>query len=152
MKLFTCMQRGWERQNNHLALLETEANKEINGVRRRGLFMVRKSMVHRYSRLLNTRDLDTEAVDRCSVNGVCMMNARQRPLSYGFCRTYSVQVQINIDSKLQMIHLSQMFQETNARSQPALSVCPLDTMDLLGDRYYTSERCRTPGVFRLRPF
>ena len=67
------------------------------------------------------------------------MNARQRPLSDGFCQTYSVQVQINIDSKLQMIHLSQRFQGTNARSQPALSVCPLDTMDLLGDRYCTSD-------------
>ena len=36
MKLSTCIQGGWERQYNHLALLETEANKEINGVRRKG--------------------------------------------------------------------------------------------------------------------
>lgn len=65
------MQGGWERQKSLLALLETEANKEINGVRRRGLFMVWKSMVHRYSQLPNRRDLDTGAIAIVVVSMEC---------------------------------------------------------------------------------
>ena len=45
------------------------------------------------------------------------------------------------------------FQETDAQNQPALSVCPVDTMDLLGDGYHRIGRCRAPpGVFLPRSF